>query len=88
MIGVGVGEPDWTLEWTLADGLPYELWSDLDRVLAVHYGAADSPETAEPLRIAFILDAEGQVVLEYREFLEVGPDPGDVLRDLTLLYGD
>ncbi len=85
---MGAGDPEWTLEWTLNDGLQYELWSDLERTIAVHYGAAESAETVDPLRIAFILDAEGQVVLEYREFLELGADPGDVLHDLELLYGD
>jgi peroxiredoxin len=84
-VGVGIADTDWTFEWTQNDGLQYELWSDLDRVISQHYGAADGPETADPLRYAFLLDAQGQVLLEYKDDLVLGPSPGDLLSDLKKL---
>ncbi len=85
---MGVAEQDWTFEWTQTDGLQYELWSDLERGIAQHYGAAENPETEDPLRYAFLLNSQGQVELEYKEFLELGPDPSDLLADMQALYGE
>lgn len=85
---MGIADTDWTFEWTQTDGLQYELWSDLALVIAQHYGALETPDAADPLRYAFVLGPDGQVVLEYKDWLELGPQPGDLLDDLEALYGE
>ncbi len=85
---MGIADTDWTFAWTQEDGLQFELWSDVDLVIADHYGALESPDATDPLRYAFLLDAEGQVALEYKDWLELGPEPGDLLADLRELLGD
>ncbi|GEM_PF-6447682 len=84
---MGIADTDWTFEWTQTDGLQYELWSDLELVIAKHYGAIDSDDATDPLRYAFLIGPDGQVMLEYKEDLVLGPKPGDLLDDLRLLSG-
>lgn len=83
---MGIAETEWTFAWTQEDGLQYELWSDLELVLAQHFGALETPDATDPLRYAFILGPDGQVVLEYTDSLELGPSPSDILDDLKKLY--
>ena len=88
VVGVGFTPPEVNLEWCLADGLPFELWEDTDRALSMAWGAIDSPEQAQPDRMAALVDAEGVWTLWWPEQAAgEGVSPNDVLADLYLLYG-
>lgn len=47
------------------EGFQYPLWSDLDRELALTYGAATSKSTKYAKRITVVLDAAGTWILVY-----------------------
>ena len=88
VVGAGFTSVSGHLNWTLADGLPFELWTDGERILATAYGAVTSDKQEFPDRIAVLLDSKGTLVLEYRDSPEDGVDPGAILDDLYQLYGD
>ena len=52
--------------WAEIEGFSFELWSDSDKTLALYYGAASSPTTRNASRVTKVLDAEGNLVLEYQ----------------------
>ncbi len=66
--------------WADSLGYAYELWSDLDRVLASHYGVLVTDDEL-PMRHAYLLDEAGQAVLFYEGAVSLGADPGRVLED-------
>jgi peroxiredoxin len=72
--------------WIEQEGFQYEVWQDEARDLAVYYGAAANRRAAFPDRVTRVLDAEGNLVLEYND-VNVGTSPADVLEDVTLLFG-
>ena len=43
----------------------YDLWSDMDRELAMYYGAASSPTAIFPKRMTVLLDPDGVWRLTY-----------------------
>ena len=73
--------------WAIEEGFQYELWSDDDRDLGLHYGAASGPTDTAASRISFLLDADGSVLLEYRS-VSTGTHPAQVLEDCEALFGD
>ena len=86
IVGASFDSPAENEDWANDHGLQYELWSDGDRTLALTYGAATTPDQAIALRKTVVLDADGNLCLRYDS---VGPSthPGEVLDDLTLLFG-
>jgi peroxiredoxin len=68
------------------EGFGYELWSDLDRTLAMHYGAASSASQSMADRITVLLDAEGVWRVEYAP-ASVVSNAADVLEDCEALFG-
>ena len=66
----------------------YEVWTDEDRELAMHYGAASSSSAFIPDRITVLLDANGDLLLEYLDGTSAGSHPQEVLDDCELLFGD
>lgn len=67
-----------------AQGFQYELWSDLQRTLALHFGAATSDTQGSAYRRTFVLDEQGRLCLQY-DTVGVNSHPEDVLDDVTLL---
>jgi len=70
--------------FAVEQGFQYELWSDLDRDLAMHYNAADTVNDAIADRETFVLDENGTLCLMY-ESVGVSAHPAEVLADVTLL---
>ncbi len=62
----------------------YALWSDIDRELALYYGAATSSSAFFPNRISVVVAPDGQWVLHYPT-VDVSTHPTDVLADMTAL---
>lgn len=88
IVGVGFDDPATNRAWSEDGGFTFELWTDDDdRTLALTYGAAASASQRYPSRITVVLDADGELVLEYLEDINVGAHPREVLDDCTLLFG-
>jgi peroxiredoxin len=83
---VSFAEPEVNVAWVEEQAFPYEVWTDVDRTLSLHYGAAEAKDDIAPKRVTKVLDAEGVLVLEYLE-VDVGAHPKEVLDDCTLLFG-
>ena len=79
--------PEENQAWAEDQGFPYELWSDVDRTLAGHFGAIRSPTQTWPDRVTKILDCEGVLQLEYVGGISVGAHPAEVLADCEELFG-
>ena len=73
-------------DWAVDQGFQYELWTDDNRDLAVHYGAAVSAASPFPGRVSRLIGADGHVILEY-PFVSTGTHPQEVLEDCELLFG-
>lgn len=86
IVGVSFDSPAENQAWAIDEGFDFELWSDLDRTLALHYGAATSATQGAAARVTKVLDADGNVVLEYSG-ISVATHPTDVLHDCQLLFG-
>ncbi len=86
IVGVSYNDPEKNKTWAESQAFPFELWSDSQRVLASHYGAARRL-LPFPARATVVLDAAGQLVLEYKSGVEVGTHPQDVLEDCQALFG-
>ena len=71
----------------MAEGFQFELWSDVDKDLALYYGAASTPTQGSASRVTRLLGPDGYVVLEYA-VSSVGTHPSQVLADCELLWGD
>lgn len=72
--------------WILDQGFQYEVWTDEDRTLALHYGAVAKVTDIIPDRVTKILDGNGDLVVEYPA-VAVGTHPGEVLEDCQTLFG-
>jgi peroxiredoxin len=69
------------------EGYEYELWSDLDRTLALQYGAASSASQAMANRVTVLLDTEGIWRVEYNPANAL-TNAQVVLEDCELLFGE
>ena len=49
--GVGFGPTPVNAQWVEAESYNYEVWNDLNKTLALYYGAASSPSAFAPSRI-------------------------------------
>lgn len=86
IVGVSFDSPEKNQAWAEREGFEFELWTDTDKTLAVHYGAASSTSAFVPDRITKILDRNGDLVLEYLG-VSVGTHPALVLEDCEKLFG-
>ena len=59
---------------------------DVDRVLAMYYGAATSSMQANASRKSVLLDAQGRLILEY-PVVNVSNHPLEVLEDCQAIFG-
>ena len=87
IVGVSFNSNSDNASWASSEGFQFELWTDDDRSLAVYYGAADSTDAWFPNRITRILDANGNMILEYNT-VDVSTSPYDVLNDCGILFDD
>ena len=86
IVGVGWDGPEKTAPWVERENFPYEVWTDGDKTLSYYYGAADESSWV-PSRVTKILDAEGNLILEYNDVgLGVVTHPAEVLSDCQLLF--
>jgi len=86
-VGVSFDAPADNLAWAQKKGFSFELWSDTDRTLALYYGAATSPDAKHASRGTVLLDAQGNLLLEYDVGLNIGAHPSDVLADCERIWG-
>ena len=87
IIGAGFNTPEKNRAWAEKEKFPYEVWTDVDKTLALAYGAAESKDKERPKRITVVLDAKGEVVLRYPEVgLGFGTHPEEVLEDVKVLF--
>ncbi len=86
-MGISFDSPAENEAWAIEEGFQYELWSDESRALALHYGAASTPTAPAAARISFLLDANGDVLLEYKQ-VSTGTHPAEVLEDCEKLFGN
>jgi peroxiredoxin len=87
-VGVSFDSPAENLAWAEEEGFNFELWSDDSRKLAMTYGAASSTSQAFANRITVVLNAEGDVELQYLDRISVGTHPGMVYEDCVQLFGN
>ena len=89
IVGVGFSGPETTADWVEEESFPYEVWTDSDeRTLAITYGAADNASAFSPDRVTMLLGAEGNLRLEYRDNIQVGTHPAQVLEDCQAIFGE
>jgi len=86
IIGVSFDDPEDNAAFKANNEFAYELWSDVDRELALYYGAATSETQTYASRVTRLLDAEGDLVLEYAVTNPAG-HPQQVLEDCEILFG-
>lgn len=86
IIGVSFDPPEENQAWAEEEGFLFDLWTDHDRTLALHYGAATSATQSAASRVTKVLDADGVLVLEYTGVV-VGTHPAQVLHDCENLFG-
>lgn len=83
-MGASFDDPAENAEFAAAQGFQYELWSDPDRTLAMHFGAATSPTQPLASRRTVVLDEQGRLCLRY-DTVGVTSHPSEVLEDVTKL---
>lgn len=88
IVGASFGEPEQNRKWIKNQSYAFEVWTDDDKSLALHYGAIDSKDAARPGRVTRVLDSEGTLVLEYKVGLNLGTHPQDVLEDCAALFNN
>jgi peroxiredoxin Q/BCP len=88
IVGASFNSVEKNHAWAEQQAYPFELWSDSDKTLALHFRATRTRLSPLPGRVTVLLDREGRVLLEYLEGVDVGTHPGDVLEDCRKLFGD
>lgn len=88
IVGVSFDPPEKNAEWAADKGFSFELWTDTSRTLALYYGAADTAEDARAKRVTRVLDADGNLVLEYKVGIGIAAHPDDVLHDVRRIFED
>jgi peroxiredoxin len=87
-VGVGFAGPSKNTDWVEDQDYEFEVWTDNDKVLALHYGAVDDETDIAPARHTKVLDANGVLLLEYIEGVNPNSHPQDVLDDCQELFGN
>ena len=60
---------------------------DTNKTLAIHYGSVDGKLSLVPGRVTVVLDADGDLILEYLEGTGAGGHPQEVLEDCQAIFG-
>ena len=85
-MGVGFGPTPLNAQWVADQNYAFEVWNDINKTLALYYGAINSPGAFAPNRMTRLLDASGKVLLEYNT-VSTGTHPAEVLSDCQVLFG-
>ena len=88
IIGVGRDTPAANLRWAEDEGFEYELWTDDDGTLGVTYGALENARDTSVNRVTMLLDADGELLLQYTDSINVGTHPGLVLEDCEKIFAE
>ena len=88
ILGVSFDTPDLNKSWSIDEGFTFDLWSDQEKELATYYSAIRTPNQIHADRVTKVLDADGVLVLEYVDGIDVGESPGLVLDDCRALFGN
>ena len=88
IVGVGLDDPEENLEWSEEEAFTFALWTDDDKVLGTTYDALDGERDTSVDRVTALLDADGNLVLQYLEDINIGTHPGRVLEDCEALFGN
>ncbi|MCB9681890.1 MAG: peroxiredoxin [Alphaproteobacteria bacterium] len=86
IVGVSFDSPAENQRWAERQSFPFELWSDVDRDLALYYGAARTATQGTASRVTRVLAPDGRVLLTY-DSVRVGVHPQQVLDDVTAIFG-
>ena len=86
-MGVTFTDPDTNNDWAVDENFQYEIWTDSDKTLAVHYQAANNAQALVPSRVTVLLDPDGELLLGYYEGVSVGTHPAEVLEDCQAIWG-
>lgn len=86
IVGVSFDDYETNEAWAEEEAYLFELWTDDDKTLALAYGAASSASASVASRKTMLLDANGDLLLEY---LSVSPSghAQQVLEDCQTLFG-
>ena len=76
-----------TEPWAIDQAFQFELWSDIDGVLALYYGAVETQSDHTAARITKLIGADGVLLLEYLEDVVAGTHPSEVLEDCEKIFG-
>ena len=87
-MGVGFANPSKNTDWVEDQDYEFEVWTDNDKVLSLYYGAIDDPGDIAPSRHTKLLDANGELILEYVDNVNPTGHPQEVLEDCEALFGN
>ena len=85
---MGFAQPADMATWAEDEGFQYEVWTDDDRTLSMHYGAVASKSDYIPSRVTMLLDGNGDLILEYVEDVAFGTHPEEVYQDCLSIFGE
>ena len=86
IVGASFDSPEANSAFRDKYSFEFELWSDLERTLAIFAGAAKEPSNRNARRVTIVLDAEGALVLRYDSVANVLGHPQAVLDDCRGLF--
>ncbi len=86
IVGVSFDSPAENKLFSFNNSFQYELWTDAERELALHYGAASFAQQPFATRHTVVLDDYGRWILTYAGVGNTVQHPNDVLADLTAIF--
>ena len=87
IVGASFNGPNKNANWIANQNYEYEVWSDTNKTLAIHYGSVDGKLSLVPGRVTVVLDADGDLILEYLEGTGAGGHPQEALEDCQAIFG-
>ena len=81
LVGVSFDRPEKNAAFRAGQDMPFELWTDDNRTLAMHCGAARSKTSRLARRVTVVLDAEARPILRYGGVANVVTHADRVLDD-------
>ena len=81
MLGISFDPPADNLAFKDKFDFPYDLLSDVDRKVAMAYGAAEDAEAQYARRISYLIGPDGKIVKAYGD-VKPADHPRQVLNDL------
>lgn len=85
-MGVSFDAPPQNKLFSENNEFQYPLWTDQQKELALHYGAANSPTAFIAARVTVVLDATGHAVLSYEPTGDLSEHPAKVLEDCQKIF--